>query len=119
MKNLGKFLCAIGQIAAILLVIGLLVQYLDNLYHFIPVFRVVDGKNTTILDFIMKYGITLVVGIIALGASMKAHPILMIIVALVIAAVVGFMFFGDITLSLLPKTEGAEDAAAMLVAMVA
>ncbi len=116
MKGLGKFLCAIGQIAAILLVIGLLVQYIDNLYHFIPVFRVVDGKNTTILDFIIKYGITLVIGIIALGASMKAHPILMIIVILVIAAVVGFMFYGDFTQSLLPKTE---DASAMIAAIIA
>lgn len=119
MKNLGKFLCAIGQIAAILLVIGLLVQYIDNIYHFIPVFRVVDGKNTTILDFIIKYGITLVVGIIALGASMKAHPILMIIVALVIAGVVGFMFYGDIALSLLPGAEGAKDAAVVLATMIA
>lgn len=119
MKKLGKFLCAIGQIAAILLVIALLVQYIDNIYHFIPVFRIVDGKNTTILDFIVKYGITLVIGIIALGASMKAHPILMIIVALVIAAVVGFMFYGDIALSLLPNANGSEEDAAALVAMFA
>lgn len=115
MKHLGKLLCAIGEIAAVLLVIGLLVQYIDNIYHFIPVFRVVDGKDTTILDFIIKYGVTLVIGIIALGASMKAHPILMIIVALVIAAVVGFMFYGDFTRSLLPSG----NASAMISAIIA
>lgn len=116
MKGIGKFLCTIGEIAAVLIVIGLLVQYIDNIYHFIPVFRVVDGKNMTILDFIIKYGVTLVVGIIALGASMKVHPIVMIIVALVIAAVVGFMFYGDFTRSLLPE---AKDAAVALVNMIA
>ncbi len=117
MKKLGKFLCAIGQIAAILLVIALLVQYIDNIYHFIPTLN--DNTTATILDLIVKYGITLVVGIIALGASMKAHPILMIIVALVIAAVVGFMFYGDAINVFLPKAGGGDDAAAMLVAMIA
>ena len=117
MKTLGKFLCVIGEIAAVFLVIALLVQYIDNIYHFVPVFRVVDGKNTTILDFIVKYGLTLVIGVIALGTSMKAHPIIMILVALVIAAVVGFMFYGDIALSLLPNAgDGTEGA---LVAMFA
>ena len=110
MKKLGKFLCAIGAICAVLLVIALLVQYIDNIYHFIPVYKIVDEKNTTILDFIVKYGTTLVIGILALGASMRAHPILMIFIALVIAAVVGFMFYGDIALSYFPPN-GAEDAA--------
>ncbi|MDE6690862.1 MAG: hypothetical protein K2K04_02725 [Clostridia bacterium] len=114
MKNLGKFLCAIGQIAAVLLVIGLLVQYIDNCYGFIPPIN--GNSSTTILDLIVKYGITLVVGIIALGASMKAHPILMIIVALVIAGVVGFMFYGDAINVFLPK---AKDAAAIVSAIIA
>lgn len=116
MKNLGKFLCAIGQIAAVLLVIGLLVQYINDIYHFIPT---LNGSTTTILDLIVKYGITLVVGIIALGASMKAHPILMIIVALVIAAVVAFMFYGDVVNVFLPAPEGSKDAASLIAAMVA
>lgn len=117
MKKLGSFLCRIGEIAAVFLVIALLVQYIDNIYHFIPVFRVVDGKNTTVLDFIVKYGLTLVIGIIALGASMKAHPIILIIVALVIAAVVGFMFYGDAVQSVLPNA--SKDAANAIVAMFA
>lgn len=114
MKKLGKFLCAIGQIAAILLVIALLVQYINNIYHFIPV--LVDGHDATILDLIVKYGITLVIGIIALGASMKAHPILMIIVALVIAAVVGFMFYGDAVMGYFGGTGSSDGtpAAALL-----
>lgn len=115
MKGLGRFLCTIGEIAAVLLVIGLLLQYINDIYHFIPT---LNGSNTTILDLIVKYGITLVVGIIALGASMKVHPILMIIVALVIAAVVGFMFYGDAINVFLPSPEGAEDAA-ILVSMIA
>ncbi len=119
MKKLGKFLCVIGEIAAVLLVIALLVQYIDNIYHFIPVFRIVDGKDTTILDFIVKYGLTLVIGILALGASMRAHPILMIFIALVIAAVVGFMFYGDFTMSLLPNAGGAEEDAAIFLSMIA
>ena len=117
MKKLGSFLCHIGEIAAVFLVIALLVQYIDDVYPFIPVFRIVDGKETTILDFIVKYGITLVIGVIALGASMKTHPIIMIIVALLIAAVVGFMFYGDAVKSFLPAT--SKDAANAIVALFA
>ena len=109
MKGLGKFLCAIGEIAAVLLVIGLLVQYINNIYHFIPV--LVEGHDATILDLIVKYGLTLVIGVIALGASMKAHPILMIIVALVIAAVIGFMFYGDAMMGYFGGGSGSSDSA--------
>lgn len=119
MKKLGKLLCTIGEIAAVLLVIALLVQYIDNIYHFIPVFRIIDGKNTTILDLIIKYGLTLVIGLMALGTSMRVSLILLIIVGLVIAAVVVFMFYGDIAKSYLPKPNDAEDAAAMLAALIA
>ena len=119
MKKLGKFLCFIGAMLSVLLVIALLVQYIDNIYHFLPIFREVDGKHTTILDFIVKYGVTLVIGILALGASMRAHPILMIFIALVIAAVVGFMFYGDFTMSLLPNAGETEEPAAMLLKIIA
>lgn len=115
MKKIGKFLTVIGQIAAVLLVFALLIQYIDNLYHFIPVFRVVDGKNTTILDFIVKYGITLVVGILALGAGLKSNLIITIIIALVIAAVIGFMFYGDAVKSYLPDAKAPETAIAALI----
>lgn len=119
MKKLGKFLCTIGEIAAVLLVIALLVQYIDNIYHFIPVFREIDGKNTTILDLIVKYGLTLVIGLLALGTSMRVSLILVILIALIIAAVVVFMFYGDIAKSYLPEPKDTENAAAMLAALVA
>lgn len=119
MKKLGKFLCVIGEIAAVLLVVCLLIQYIDNIYHFIPVFRVIDDKNTTILDLIIKYGLTLVIGLLALGTSMRVSLILVILIALIIAAVVVFMFYGDIAKSYLPEPKDAESAAAMLAALLA
>lgn len=117
MKKLGKLLCAIGEIGAVLLVIGLLVQYIDNAFHFIP--ALVEGHDTTILDLIIKYGITLVVGIIALGASMKTHPIIMIIVALVIAAVVGFMFYGDAVMGYFSGKSSSDNASVALLTLIA
>lgn len=118
MKKLGKFLCFIGAVLSVFLVIALLLQYIDNIYHFIPVYKIVDEKNTTILDLIVKYGSTLVIGILALGASMRFHPILMILIILVIAAVVGFMFYGDIALSYFPQS-GNSDGAAIIKALIA
>lgn len=113
MKKIGKFLTVVGQIAAVLLVFALLIQYIDNLYHFIP--PVVKGANTTILDFIVKYGVTLVVGLLALGAGLKTNLIITIIIALVIAAVIGFMFYGDAVKSYLPDAKEPETAIAALI----
>lgn len=117
MKKLGKFLCAIGEIAAVFLVIALLVQYIDNTYHFIP--ALVEGHDATVLDLIVKYGLTLVIGLLALGASMRCHPILLIIVALVIAAVVGFMFYGDAVTGYFNGTGNSDSAPTALLALIA
>lgn len=102
MKTLGKILSAIGQILAVILILALLLNYLNGLYGFMP------EIGTKILHWIADFGAVLLVCIIALAAALKTNIIFTIIVALFVAALIGFTFYYGVVTGFLPQaTEGA------------
>lgn len=114
MKALGKFLGVIGQIIAVIMVIALLLNYINGIYGFMP------ELGDKILHYIVQYGATLLVAVIALSAALKTNMIFTIIVILLILAVIGFMFAQDILMPYLPAGKAStEDAAAVIAAMIA
>ncbi len=108
MKGLGKFLSAIGQILAVILVIALLLNYINGLYSFMP------EIGTKILGWISQFGAVLLVCVIALAAALKTNLIFTIIVALFVAALIGFTFYYGVITGFLPKA--AESAIASVIA---
>lgn len=117
MKGLGKFLGGVAQFLAIVMVVLLLLDYINGLYGFLP------ESIDKIWHYIMQYGTTLLVGLLALSAALKRSLILSIIVILLILAVLGFMFAKDIVVGYLPpakpNTEGGEETAFMLAVLFA
>lgn len=102
MKTLGKILSAIGQILAVILVLALLLNYLNGLYHFMP------EIGSKILGWIAQFGAVLLVCIIAMAAALKTNMIFTIIVALFVATLIGFTFYYGVLTGFLPQAnEGA------------
>lgn len=113
MKKLGKFLCVIGEIAAVILIIALLLNYINGLYPFMP------EIGSKILGWISQFGAVLLVCLIALGGTLQTKSlILTILVALFIAALIGFTFYYGVVTGFLPKGKEADTTStlAMLLA---
>lgn len=101
MKKLGKFLCVIGEILAVFLVIALLLYYLNGIYHFMP------DIGSQILGWISEFGAVLLVCLMALGGIMQTkNLILTILVALFIAALIGFTFYYGVITGFMPNAGG-------------
>lgn len=106
MKKLGKFLCVVGEILAVVLIIALLLNYINGLYPFMP------EIGSKILGWISQFGAVLLVCLIALGGAMQTKSlILTIIVALFIAALIGFTFYYGIVTGFLPKGSSSTESA--------
>ncbi len=113
MKKLGKFLCVIGEILAVVLILALLLNYLNGIYHFMP------EIGSKILGWISQFGAVLLVCLIALGGVMQTRSIILtILVALFIAALIGFTFYYGLITGFLPQANdgSTESAIAMLIA---
>ncbi len=104
-KALSKVFSVIGQIIAVVLVVVLLLDYINDLYSFLP------EIGSKIVDQIVKYGSTLLVAIIAMSAVLKTNMIFTIIMILLILAVVGFMFAHDIIVGLFPPAKSSTESA--------
>ena len=112
MKGLGKFLTVIAQILAIILVIALLINTLDGMYNFFGSVQIVKD----ILNWIAQFGAVLLVCLVALSAAMRTNLIFTIIVALFVAALLGFTFAYGIMSGFLPKASEGVGALARLLA---
>ncbi|MCM1546674.1 MAG: hypothetical protein NC033_06555 [Clostridiales bacterium] len=115
MKALGKFLGVIAQILAVVLVIALLLNTLDGMYNFFANVQIVRD----ILKWIAQFGAVVLVCLVALSAAMKTNLIFTIIVALFVAALLGFTFAYGIISGFLPKAADAAETAQALAAFVA
>ena len=101
MKGLAKVLTVIAEILAVILVIAFLLYHLDRRWDFIPDVNI-GGKTIDLLATITNYGGTLFACLVALIAALKTNLIFVIIVGLVIAAVICFMFVSGPIDALLP-----------------
>lgn len=87
MKTLGKIFGFIAQVLAIILVIVFLVYHINGVANFIP------EQAIALFEQYKEIAAVLLISLIALAAALKTNLIITIIVALVVAALIGFMFF--------------------------
>lgn len=104
-KALSKVFSVIGQIVAVVLVVALLLDYINELYIFLP------EMGSKIIHYVVQYGATLLVAIIAMSAVLKTNMIFTVIMILLILAVVGFMFAKDIIVGYLPPAKSSTESA--------
>lgn len=99
MKTLGKILGVIAQILAIILVVALLLNTLDGMYGWFKDIQIVRD----ILSWIAQFGAVVLVCLVALSAAMKTNLIFTIIVAIFVAALLGFTFAYGILAGFMPQ----------------
>lgn len=113
MKKLGKLFGVIAQILAVILVIALLVNTLDGMYGWFA--KVTVARQ--VFNWIAQYGAVVLVCLVALSAAMKTNLIVTILVALFVAALLGFTFAYGVISGFLPKASSeAQSALAALIA---
>lgn len=113
MKKLGKLFGVIAQILAVILVIALLLNTLDEMYGWFA--NVAVARQ--IFNWVARFGAVVLVCLVALSAAMKTNLIVTILVALFVAALLGFTFAHGIITQFLPKA--SSDAQSALAALIA
>lgn len=87
---LSKILDVVGKILAIALVVAILLHFLNLQFNFLPT------TVASVLSVIFVYGAFLLVAVVAVECTIKHSFILTIIMLVLIAAIVIFMFFPNV-----------------------
>lgn len=87
--KLSDLFAFIAKILSIPLLIALLLYFIDGTFHFMP------ELGTFILSQVSRWGALILAGLVALSATFKLHPILVIIITLLLIAVVVFELVGS------------------------
>ena len=87
-KESEKFFDLIGEILAVVLVLGYVVLILNANFSFIP-----EGVFLNILEILRTYGSLILVGVVGLEAMSKRNLVFQIIFIALLALIVVFLFF--------------------------